>query len=280
MYKFRFPIILILSFISSHGWTSGSSGDLWDNYNTVLKNVTSTLKFQGRDGEFIHTAVDSKKLSANPSIRKAVGYQKRVLRKTHPPEKHNEKLAFWINAYNFFTLADIQDHYPVKSMKEIGWKLKHHNVGGREYSLNDIEHNIIRKMGEPRAHFAINCASVGCPSLRRKPYTAENLDNDLIAMTENALKNPMHLRVEKNVWGSESVAATKLFRWFKDDFEVRPYGKVLNFIHQFAPARYKAFDDYSGSISYDWNLYATENIRRHMQELSMEMKGLELEFIQ
>jgi hypothetical protein len=92
-----------------------------------------------------------------------------------------QKLAYWINAYNAFTVKLIIDHYPIKSIKEISeglpminspWDLKFFKIMGIEFDLNTIEHTILRgQFREPRIHFAINCASVSCPQLRDEAYT-------------------------------------------------------------------------------------------------------------
>ena len=91
----------------------------------------------------------------------------------------NEKLAFLINAYNAFTVKLIVDHYPVKSIKDIGsflsspWKKKFFRLLGKERHLDNIEHDMIRKQfNEPRIHFAVNCASIGCPALQDEAFVA------------------------------------------------------------------------------------------------------------
>ena len=100
-----------------------------------------------------------------------------------------EQIAYWINAYNAFTIKLVADHYPVESIKDIKrgipmvntvWDIKFIEIGGEEYDLNNIEHGILRKdFDEPRIHFAVNCASESCPILRRGAFTAENLDKQL-----------------------------------------------------------------------------------------------------
>ena len=83
----------------------------------------------------------------------------------------DEKLAFWINVYNIFAVKMVVDHYPIESIKDVGslfksvWKYKAGVVGGRDYTLDEIEHSILRKSGDPRIHVAIVCASISCPDL-------------------------------------------------------------------------------------------------------------------
>ena len=117
-----------------------------------------------------------------------------LLKSNHPNEKNwtkNERLAYWINAYNAFTIKLILDHYPVKSIKDIKngipfvntvWDIKFIHIESATYDLNNIEHSIIRpRFGDPRVHMAVNCASTSCPNLRNEAYVAERLDEQLDA---------------------------------------------------------------------------------------------------
>ena len=116
---------------------------------------------------------------------------------TNPPNKtwtKEEQLAYWINAYNAFTVKLIVDHYPVRSIKDIKkgvvfinsvWDMEFFTIGGKKMNLNDIEHGIIRKeFKEPRIHFAVNCASLSCPPLRNEAFTASQLDEQLSDQTK------------------------------------------------------------------------------------------------
>ncbi len=87
-------------------------------------------------------------------------------------DSKNAKLAYWINAYNALTVQLILKHYPLKSIKEIKqpWDTTCFSIGEKSYTLGDIEHKILRKMDEPRIHFAINCASASCPTLGIRPF--------------------------------------------------------------------------------------------------------------
>ena len=144
MNKIRFlsvPLLLCLNVIPS--LALDSKNDLWFNFNTVLDKTTINLKYTGPDGEFSHTAVDYGKIKNDAAGGKAITKQLAKLHNTRPPSGRNEKLAFWINAYNFFTLSTLKSHDKVDSMKKIGWKDKHHYVGGKAYSLEEIEHDIL-----------------------------------------------------------------------------------------------------------------------------------------
>ncbi|MBC7525052.1 MAG: DUF547 domain-containing protein [Flavobacterium sp.] len=90
----------------------------------------------------------------------------------------NEKMAYYINTYNVYTLKSIIDNYPVKSIKDIKdvWDKKIIQMGAEKVSLSYVENKILRKMGDPRIHFAINCASFSCPNLSNNAYEPENLN--------------------------------------------------------------------------------------------------------
>ena len=179
----------------------------------------------------------------------------------------NEDLSFWINVYNFFTIVDVVSRYPVNSMRsDIGWKNQHHVIGGKKFSLDMVEHKIIRKYNDARIHFAINCASVGCPALISDIFTKENLNKELDAVVINALKNPLHLYKHKT---KQKYYHTKLFNWFDDDFEKAPYHSVQNFLSRFAAKKYSSIDS-SRSISYDWDLNNPENIIAKMKIIQRE----------
>ncbi len=144
----------------------------------------------------------------------------------YPPGNNwtkDEKLAYWINAYNAFTIKLIIDHYPLESIKDIvdglpminsPWDIKFFRVGETPFDLNTIEHEILRKaFEEPRIHFAVNCASFSCPKLRNEAYTAENLEKQLEAQAFDFLNNP-----QKNYINNEVTKLSKIFDWFQSDF--------------------------------------------------------------
>jgi hypothetical protein len=130
-----------------------------------------------------------------------------------------DALAFWIDAYNALTLQLILDHYPVKSIKDIGspWKKTLITVEGRDLSLNGIENDVIRKQwSEPRIHFALNCASVSCPPLRAEAYTGAMLDTQLEEQTRAFLADPAFNRLDA---GDGTLHLSKVFQWYREDFE-------------------------------------------------------------
>ena len=183
-----------------------------------------------------------------------------ILSKQKPAKNwsKNEVLAFWINAYNAFTVKLITDNYPVKSIKDLNpgvslifvntiWDKNFFSIAGNKMSLNDIEHRILRKMGEPRMHFTIVCASVSCPKLQNSAYEASGLDDQLNKSAKDFLSDNT-----KNQVNANHPKLSKIFDWFSGDFKINGQSKI-DFINQFAPAKIDKNADIS-YLEYNWNL--------------------------
>ncbi|MEQ1635984.1 MAG: DUF547 domain-containing protein [Methylococcales bacterium] len=147
-----------------------------------------------------------------------------------------EKLAFYINAYNILAIKIVLDNWPLTSIKDVGnllspvWGKTAGIIDGEEISLDTIENDILRPMGEPRIHFAIVCASVSCPDLRAEPYTAEKLNSQLDEQISQFLNNPKKgLSVD-----SKAIHVSKIFDWFEKDF--KSVGGVEAFIRHYKAA--------------------------------------------
>ena len=169
----------------------------------------------------------------------------------NPPKNSwtkNEKLAYWINAYNAFTIKLIIDNYPLKSIKDIKnpWDKKFILIDGALISLNHIEHEILRKMDEPRIHFAINCASVSCPKLLNEAFEAAKLDSQLTNATKSFINNP-----KKNNLAMDHVEISKIFKWFNKDFEKK--GSIIDFLNAYSEIKINP-DAKIGYLDYNWNL--------------------------
>jgi hypothetical protein len=195
----------------------------------------------------------------------------------------HERIAFLINAYNAITLKVIVDHYPIKkggllaslrfpasSIRQIDgvWDEIRHPVVGRKVTLDEIEHKNLRaNFSEPRIHFALVCAAMGCPPLRDEPYTGDALDEQLDDQARTFLHNREKFRVDRS---GGTVYLSPIFKWFKEDWEkvyapeggFRGFDKyeraVLNFISAYLDKRDKGYlisGDYSLSyLDYDWSL--------------------------
>jgi hypothetical protein len=245
--------ILFILIISCSNNTISKKFDT--TYNTIQKDdfeVTKSIdhtqwnallsKYVSKDGKVNYKGFKKDE--------KALQHYLEILQKNTPLNSwtKNEKLAYWINAYNAFTIRLILDHYPVKSIKDIRdpWGKEFITIGKNTYSLEDIEHKILRKMNEPRIHFAINCASYSCPNLSNKAYTQENLEQQLEAAAKHFVND-----ASKNSISKETIEISKIFNWFSSDF--KKYGTIIAFLNTYSTVKI----DSNAKIkykSYNWNL--------------------------
>lgn len=160
----------------------------------------------------------------------------------------SEKLAYWINAYNAFTVKLIIDKYPVKSIKDIRgpWDIRFIELGGKSYTLNHIEHEILRKMNEPRIHFAIVCASVSCPKLQNQAFEPSTLETQLSYATKGFLADP-----ERNNLTENRIKISRIFKWFAKDFKKE--GSLIDFLNEYSEITISQDAKKSFKV-YDWNL--------------------------
>ncbi len=185
---------------------------------------------------------------------------------TAPFEKmvRDEKLALLINAYNAFTLKLILDYHPVDSIKDIpkarSWDDVRWNVAGKTLSLNQIEHQEIRpKFAEPRIHFALVCAAVGCPPLLNRAYLAETVDAQLATQTAYVHRHKTWFEYDAD---KKVAKLTKLYSWYGTDFEQQA-GSVLDYVANHAQDLKAATA--SGNtptvewLDYDWALNSVKN---------------------
>ncbi len=171
----------------------------------------------------------------------------------------DEQMAFWYNLYNAKTIDVILDAHPLKSIRKLGalnsgpWDKKNMNVKGYgAMSLNDVEHGTLRKnWKEPRIHYAVNCASIGCPNLKATPWTAQTLEADMQQAAIDYINHPRGFRVANG-----KVRASKIFDWYKGDFGGDKAG-ILAHARQYAKGDLKTALDNAATINgfdYDWNL--------------------------
>lgn len=168
----------------------------------------------------------------------------------------NDQKAYWINAYNAYTVSLILQHYPVKSIKDIAgkiykintpWDIKFITIGGQKYDLNNIEHKILRKQfDDPRIHFALVCASISCPRLRDEAYIGGEVDKQLEEAGREFLNDATKNRVTAN-----KAELSKYFSWYKGDFTGK--GSLAEYINQYAKTKMtdKTKVTY---LDYNWNL--------------------------
>ena len=181
------------------------------------------------------------------------------LAKVAPDDLPREaRFAFYINAYNAWTLKLILTGYPgVESIKDLGtlfaspWKKKIARIDGKTLTLDQIEHDILRpEFKDARVHFAINCAALSCPPLRSEPYDAHRLDSQLTEATVDFIN-----RGDRNYLQGATLYLSRIFKWFNGDFTP----DVVEFVRQYAAGELKKSLSESKKVKvdyldYDWSL--------------------------
>lgn len=192
--------------------------------------------------------------------KEELGAYLKVLGDNHPdPEKwtEEEQLAYWINAYNAFTVQLIIDNYPLESIKDIKrwnipflntpWTIKFIKIGGKKYDLDAIEHKILRKQfNEPRIHFAIVCASISCPRLLNEAYTADKLNEQLNMQAKHFIND-----LSKNRVSVDKLQLSKIFSWFSGDFTKN--GSLIDYLNKYTDVQINEDAEIS-YLDYNWKL--------------------------
>jgi len=181
-----------------------------------------------------------------------------LIETNYPNEKtwsREEIMAYWINAYNAYTIQLIIRNYPLESIKDIQpgvafinsvWDIKFISIEGQTLDLNNIEHNILRKMEEPRIHFAVNCASYSCPKLLNEAYTANKLEKQLQQQAIDFIND-----ATRNKITTESAQISSIFNWFTGDFTKN--GILKEFINTYSEVKISE-DTKIEFMEYDWRL--------------------------
>lgn len=176
-----------------------------------------------------------------------------------------EQFALWANLYNAKTIEIVLTRYPVKSIKDISlggtilanvtggpWKAKVVRVGGHQLSLDDIEHVILRGLfKDPRVHYAVNCASVGCPNIAREAFTGAKLEQQLDTLAADFVNSSRGLRVN-----GDRVTASSIYSWFQSDFGGSAKGVLQHAQRHADPALNQKLEGITGitEFAYDWTL--------------------------
>lgn len=224
--------------------TNSPSHELWDQLVKKHVKANGLVDYPGFIADKAQLEEYLKLLSANAPDRNTW--------------TQNEQLAYWINAYNAFTVKLITDNYPVESIRDLGpklkiplikdvWHYKFFKIGGKESSLDEIEHGILRKeFEEPRIHFAINCASISCPRLHNEAFVPEKIDQQLEYMAKQFINDK-----SRNKISPDKVEISSIFSWFKGDFTKN--GSLIDFLNQYSEVKISAQASIK-HMDYNWSL--------------------------
>jgi hypothetical protein len=206
--------------------------------------------------------------AVTPEDRKALqSYLKQLQSLPISSYNRTEQKAYWINLYNALTVEIILSHYPVRSILDIGvspgwfsrgpFGAKLVTVEGDKLSLDDIEHRILRPIWKDnRVHYAVNCASLGCPNLQPVAYTAANLDKLLDQGAREYVNHPRGATLKDG-----KLQVSSIYIWFQEDFDGTNEG-VLDHLRKYAnPSLAKTLESYRGGLvhDYDWRLNVPES---------------------
>lgn len=177
------------------------------------------------------------------------------LEKTSPDNSwsENKQKAFWINAYNAYTIKLILENYPLKSIMDIkqkgktAWKIPFAKVGGKTYTLDHIEHKILReKLFDPKIHVGVNCASGSCPKLGNMAFTEENVEAELTQLMKDFVND-----ASRNKLSKKKIQISSIFDWFKGDFTKN--GSVIDYLNKYSETEIKS-NAKINYLKYDWSL--------------------------
>lgn len=226
--------LLVLLFVSINAFSQNFD---YKAYNAFLK------KYVSEKGN-----VNYDKIKTNKDELEAIIAQ---FEKNQPTDKwsKNEKLSYFINVYNAYTIKVIIDNYPTKSIKDISgaWDKKIVSSGKAKISLSDVENKILRKMDEPRIHFAINCASFSCPNLANDAFVPATLEKQLEAATKSFINDKT-----KNSISEKEIKISEIFNWYAGDFKTKKTS-IIDYLNKYSTVKIdkKAKSSFA---DYNWGL--------------------------
>ena len=256
------------------GWFSlaqaAPSAKLWERWNTFNPASNATIDhhiWNSWLGRFDSAGPDGINLVAYGSVTQP----DRELLKTYIDEltslqisdyNRDQQRAYWINLYNALTVDIVLEHYPLESIRDISsgffsagpWRLTLATIEGAALTLDDIEHRILRPIWQdPRIHYAVNCASLGCPALQPVAFTADNTETLLETAAREFINSPRGARLVGN-----KLQVSSIYDWFEQDFGGNETG-VIRHLRQYASGRLAtalgAIEDIS-DYAYDWQINA------------------------
>lgn len=245
---------------------------LWDRWNAFNPASSATI-----DHRPWHSWLETFVVSAADGINRVAYGQVTVADRTRlrayidsltalsiSDFKRDQQRAYWINLYNALTIDIVLEHFPLNSIRDISrglfssgpWRLKLATIEGEALTLDDIEHRILRPIWrDPRIHYALNCASLGCPNLQPVAFTSANTETLLESSARDFINHPRGASVI-----DKRLKVSRIYDWFEQDFGGNEAG-VINHLRQYAndglAAALDPIEDI-GDYAYDWQINAQE----------------------
>jgi hypothetical protein len=266
-YQLALLLVMLLSFN-----TTVDARSYWDQSDESTQQVIDHGQWQLILDHYLIVGVDVTAVNffnykgVSASDKEILSRYLTMLQATDPLNyTRAEQQAYWINLYNALTVKLILDNYPVKSITKLGnkffsfgpWDDNAARVNGKDLTLNDIEHEILRPIWrDPRIHYAVNCASYGCPNLSAKVFTAENTEQQLEAGAYAYINHPRGVTIV-----GEDIVISSIYKWYSEDFG-DDWNMLLTHLKQYAKPelnrKLSLFQQGDGDIDYeyDWRLNA------------------------
>jgi len=194
-----------------------------ETWGSIDQKVNVFLKKHVADGKVNYAAIKKSPKELNELIK--------IIAATKLSESKNERMSFYINAYNILVIKGIVSHYPVEGPLKIDgfFDREQYQIAGEHMTLNDLENKKIRVYKDARIHFALVCAAISCPSLTSNAYTPKTLNTYLQRQAEKALNDDGFIRVKSQ---SKAVYVSEIFKWYKEDFGTSD-AALLRYINQY-----------------------------------------------
>lgn len=250
------------------GWSS-SAPELWEGWEANNPKNTKAIDHSAWD-KLLKKYVSTDKTGLNrfayskvtKADRKALkDYISRLTKITITNRARNVQFAYWLNLYNALTIDVVLAHYPVKSIKDIDisgllangpWGKELVKIEDSDITLDDIEHGILRPIWkDPRIHYGVNCASIGCPNLLKQAFTGKNVNTLLDKAARDYVNHPRGMNIRNG-----KITVSKIYQWFAYDFGNSEKGVIKHLAKYASPKRAAALKK-AGRISdtvYDWGI--------------------------
>lgn len=263
-----FLLFVLASIFISLNAHAAPKSDLWSKWLPYNESSTTKVdhsawdaflkKYTIKTGELVRI----KYSAVTPADQQSLNtYLNQLSQQAVANLNRQEQKAFWINTYNSLTIKTVLDAYPVSSIKKIKlggvfasgpWDEKLITIEGAKLSLNDIEHRILRPTWkDPRVHYAVNCASIGCPNLQQQAFTASNIDSLLNKGARDYINSARGVSVS-----GDNIKASSIYKWFKEDFGHNDAQIIVHWMKYARPELKSALEGkhHINKYRYDWSL--------------------------